>query len=199
MLGTLLVLMRCTSHPNSRDTAGELLWAICNSDGGCHPSFPLSIMAKQIVASTLTAGIGYGNAAGLLFKKGISGVPQGKIEEISTSAQSSTTQDDRDAITALKGVDDGVDPMEGMTEAEKEQEAERLFVLFDKLQKNPVISTQAADGSKQSLKEAIQGKYTEVDAGWAEKERREQEEQDQREEEEAIKELEAYKERMGRK
>jgi hypothetical protein len=159
----------------------------------------LSILAKQFAASTLTAEIGYGNAAGLLFKKGISGVPQGKIEEIPTSARSSITQDDRDAITALKGVDDGVDPMEGMTEAEKEQEAERLFVLFAKLQKNPVISTQNADGSKQSLKEAMQGKYSEVDAGWAEKERKEQEEQDQREEEEAIKELEAYKNRLGRK
>lgn len=33
LLGDLLRLMACSHHLQARDTAGELLWAICNGDG----------------------------------------------------------------------------------------------------------------------------------------------------------------------
>ena len=161
------------------------------------------------VASTLTAEIGYGNAAGLLFQKGISGPPPGKIVEIvdkplpsptldpTTTNTNSTTP--RNPITGIRDTDDDTDPLAGMTEAEKEREAERLFTLFDKLDKNPVVSTQGPDGSRKGLKEVMQDKYVEVDKGWAEKERREVQEEEEREEEEAMKDMAAYKARTGRR
>lgn len=91
------------------------------------------------------------------------------------------------------------DVLAGMTEEEKEREAERLFTLFDRMDKNPVISTQGANGEKKGVKDALREKYLEVDQGWGEKERSEREEEEKREEEEVAREMEAYRKRMGRK
>ncbi|ORY31806.1 guanine nucleotide exchange factor synembryn-domain-containing protein [Naematelia encephala] len=200
VLGDLLRLMQCATHPSSRDTAGELLWAICDSN-----------------PSTLNKEIGYGNAAGLLFRKGISGPPQATIEELSPDPDPHPDSDreeeeedqeqDRNPITALKASREG-DDLQNMSDAEKEKEAERLFVLFDRMDKNPIISAKTGQGSNaKSVKEAIRDEM-ERKAGNKEDEQEEEEEEEEQEEmrrkeeedeQEALRDLEAYRRRKSGK
>jgi hypothetical protein len=88
--------------------------------------------------------------------------------------------------------------MANWTDEQKEAEAERLFAVFDKMDRNPVISAQGPHGEKQGVKDALREKYMEVDAGWADKERKKQEEEEERDEREALREMEAYRKRVGR-
>lgn len=81
--------------------------------------------------------IGYGNAAGFLFSKGI------------TSASGEKATPDGSAINPITGMamEPGTAPQDEMTEEEREAEAERLFVLFDRLERtglgvNPVRRAQ---------------------------------------------------------
>ena len=39
LLGRLLRFMACHNHPQSKDTAGELLWAVCGRDGELFVSY----------------------------------------------------------------------------------------------------------------------------------------------------------------
>lgn len=89
--------------------------------------------------------------------------------------------------------------MADWTDEQKEREAERLFAVFDKMDRNPVISTQGPSGEKRGVKEAIQAKYAEVDETWGEKERKEREDEEKKDEEEVQKEMEAYRRRTGKK
>ena len=85
--------------------------------------------------------VGYANAAGYLFTKGIT-TPQ---------AAGATPTGTREDAVRRDGIPQNVDPMTGrfreekpdpfagMTDEEKEREAERLFVLFDRLNKTGVI------------------------------------------------------------
>lgn len=114
-----------------------------------------------------------------------------------------------------------------MTQEEKEREAERLFVLFDRIEKNPVLSMssdtgghpQSEDGDVKGKKEKGKGKEKKgfsikdmmrdkLESGemesWdlkeAEETRRMAEEEEKREEEEVGREMRRYKERKtGRK
>ncbi|WVW85027.1 hypothetical protein I302_107063 [Kwoniella bestiolae CBS 10118] len=219
-LGDLLRLMGCAGHIQCRNTAGELMWAICKGD-----------------AADLCVEIGYGNAAGILFQKGLSGPPPAKIEEIpepntsdiplksstsihiqpatptvpthysapSTSKTAGpSTKSERNPITSLSNHEDSRD-LEQITEEEKEREAERLFVLFDRLEKNPVISMNKSEeqgGGKVSMMDMMRDKLNSggfEDDDESVEERRKREEQDKRDEEEANREIEEYKRRLGRK
>lgn len=204
LLGTLLRFMACMNHPQSKSTAGELLWAVCDQDGA---SYIQRARAMELIkASTFSAEIGYGNAAGLLFQKGLSGPPPGKIQEISTpssaagqTSSSTSHQTPRNPITALQPPTRvEADPTTQWTDEEKEREAERLFAVFDKMDRNPVISAQGADGGKKGVKEAIQEKYLEVDKDWGERERKEREEEERRDEEDVKREMKAYRRRVGK-
>ena len=197
LLGTLLRFMTCTNHPQTRATAGELLWSIHDGDGKCSHKPALRGLTK---ASALCAEIGYGNAAGLLFTKGITGPPPGTITEIDEpeTKQSTEPESTRHPITALRDFPDPSAALSGMTEEEKEREAERLFAVFDKMDKNPVISTQGPDGTQKGVKDALRERYAAVDETWGDKEREEAEKQEKRDEEEAAKEMAAYRARMGK-
>lgn len=166
-------------------------------------------------ASTLNAEIGYGNAAGLLFTKGISAPPPGKIIEVDDETNppagrviSADTRPldvsadttfpssvPRHPITALEDFEDVKSALENMTEEEKEREAERLFGVFDRMDKNPVISARGPDGKEKGVKSALQEKYVEKEQEWEEKEARERREEEERDEAEALRDLEAYKRR----
>lgn len=158
-----------------------------------------------------SAEIGYGNAAGYLLTQGITAPPPGVVQEIhddhptitgpssatASAAGSSAVNEPRNPITAIRN-DATPDPTANWTDEQKEAEADRLFAVFDKMERNPVISAQGPNGEKKGVKDALREKYVEVDAGWADKERKEQEEEDERDEREALREMEAYKKRMGR-
>jgi hypothetical protein len=87
-------------------------------------------------ASKLTAQIGYGNAAGFLFNKGIM-APPGEMYDANGVL-----------LNPITGTDALLHPVDvDMTQEEKEREAERLFVLFDRLERsgmgvNPVRKAQ---------------------------------------------------------
>ncbi|TYJ58337.1 hypothetical protein B9479_000883 [Cryptococcus floricola] len=209
LLGNILRLMGCGGHTLSKVSAGEFMWAVCNGD-----------------ASDLSAEIGYGNAAGVLLEKGFSGPPPAKITElwdesslrpISMSGQPvshppdasspitiqpATPIEPRHPITGLQDRDDRQD-MNEMSDEEKEREAERLFALFDRMERNPVISMKSGEGQAKGIQDIMRDKLEkgELEA-WQgkddEAERRKQEEQEQIDETEALREIQQYKQRTGR-
>ncbi|OXM75967.1 hypothetical protein C364_06519 [Cryptococcus neoformans Bt63] len=225
LLGNILRLMTCAGHTQTRNAAGELMWAVCNGD-----------------ASHLCVEIGYGNAAGILFQKGLTGPPPAKVEEIEqhnpsqivkqlaksancrsdarspvTTVQPATlsststfsAQASRNPITGIENANQAAGDLDEMTQEEKEREAERLFILFDRMEKNPVISMKSGDdqdGQKrevQGLKDIMREKLENGDMDrWDRKdeqtERQRLEEEAQKDEEEAFRELAAYKRRTGK-
>ena len=90
-----------------------------------------------VVASTLASYVGYGNVAGFLFQKGIMGAP-GAPSGGSAGAPAETT--DGVPINPITGVAQK-DTTSGpeMSDEEKEREAEKLFVLFDRLERMGAI------------------------------------------------------------
>jgi len=158
--------------------------------------------------STLSVEIGYGNAAGLLFRKGVSGPGPARIEEIDdtpvpsifSKRQIAAVQpDERHPITSLRSTNDTTSAADEMTEEEKEREAERLFVLFERMEKNPIISASSGIGERQGIKEVMREKMVNGKGDeWDEEERRRMEEENRRDEDEARKEMEAYRRRVGR-
>lgn len=193
LLGTLLRLMQGAAQVQSRDTAGELLWVICDSDRK-FPTFPATRRHLKLIfqAATLSKEIGYGNAAGLLFRKGLGGPPEAKIEEITEDEQARPIQ--RHPITSIQESDPEDDPLAGLTQEEKEREAERLFVLLDRMERNPVIS--ASTGAKDIMRQKLERGELEDDQPAEERERQEREKRD---EEEAMADLRRYKDRMGKR
>ena len=87
-----------------------------------------------IVVNSFVNYFGYGNVAGYLFQRGIMTNPEGG----STLARSRSTSH-IDPITGEIRRDEEENPFAKMTDEEKEQEAERFFVLFEKLNATGVI------------------------------------------------------------
>ncbi|KAJ3321459.1 hypothetical protein HDV06_004128 [Boothiomyces sp. JEL0866] len=114
-------LIRCLTAVhllNTRDFICELMITLCDND------------SDQFVAY-----VGYGNAAGFLYNKGIP----------SKFSKSNLSEEEHDSnIDPITGTikQDKPSPWEGMTDEEKERESERLFVLFDRLNKTGVIKVE---------------------------------------------------------
>ncbi|KAI0706917.1 guanine nucleotide exchange factor [Cerioporus squamosus] len=120
LLGRLLRLLASVHHAKLKNAVGEMLYAICDSD-----------------ASTLASYVGYGNVAGFLFNKGIMSAPPPPAG--SSGASAPTTTPSGAPINPITGVvEKPTAPIE-MSEEEKEREAEKLFVLFDRLEKSGAI------------------------------------------------------------
>ncbi|KAI0693485.1 guanine nucleotide exchange factor [Cytidiella melzeri] len=119
-LGRCLRLLGCINHAHTKISVGEMLYAICDSD-----------------AAALAAYVGYGNVAGFLFQKGIMGAP-GAPSSSSVGAPSATA--DGVPINPITGVAQTQQPLgPEMSDEEKEREAEKLFVLFDRLERMGAI------------------------------------------------------------
>ena len=122
VLGRCMRLMSCVYFPRLKDAIGEWMYVLAGEDG-----------------STLSALIGYGNAAGYLFNKGILSAPPPPPSTASTSGGASISVPEN--VNPITGTlnreveDDGPE----MTEEEKEREAEKLFVLFDRLEKSGMV------------------------------------------------------------
>ena len=86
------------------------------------------------LASTLASYVGYGNVAGFLFNKGImSAPPAGGHGPPATTADGTPIN----PITGVAQKQDDSGPQ--MTDEEKEREAEKLFVLFDRLERSGAL------------------------------------------------------------
>ncbi|KAK2466335.1 hypothetical protein APHAL10511_001977 [Amanita phalloides] len=116
ILGRCLRVLGSVYHPRLRDSVGEMLFAMADSN-----------------ANTLSALVGYGNVAGYLFNKGILNVPPPTTNTINASL---TTPNGRpiNPITGTTEKPESSTP--DMTDEEKEREMEKLFVLFDRLEKS---------------------------------------------------------------
>ncbi|KAK0231400.1 guanine nucleotide exchange factor [Armillaria fumosa] len=117
MLGRCLRLMGSVYHPRLKDSVGEMLFAMSDSD-----------------ARILSSLVGYGNVAGFLFNKGIMSAPG---SEDPSSAE--PTAPDGKVINPITGNTMEKPELPEMTEEEKEQEMEKLFVLFDRLEKSGAL------------------------------------------------------------
>ncbi|KAE9406126.1 hypothetical protein BT96DRAFT_915621 [Gymnopus androsaceus JB14] len=111
-LGRSVRLLRSVYHIRLKATIGELLYTVCDSD-----------------PSILSSLVGYGNVAGFLFNKGIMSAPPPP----STDPRSA-----RRVVNPITGTYDTgpQDIVEEMTEEEKEMEMDKLFVLFDRLERS---------------------------------------------------------------
>lgn len=101
-------LLKLTSSPslNLKTAVSELMFVLSDKD-----------------AETLTKNIGYGFAAGFLSARGL-GVPQ--------NTEESGFNSEINPITGQRWDAEPVDTGPPMTQEEKEREAERLFVLFER-------------------------------------------------------------------
>ena len=92
----------------------------------------LSNSRHTFTATTLSALVGYGNVAGYLFNKGILSAPPPNTSTTNPSLTTSSGQ----PINPITGTTERPKPdAPEMTEEEKEREMEKLFVLFDRLEK----------------------------------------------------------------
>ncbi|KAF8122805.1 guanine nucleotide exchange factor [Boletus edulis] len=130
LLGRCLRLLQSVYHTRLKRVCGEMFFAMCDCD-----------------ATTLSGYLGYGNVAGFLFQKGVVSPPAR-----STTSGPLTTTAGGLPINPITGtIEKEHEPID-MTDEEKEQETEKLFVLFDRLEK-----TGALPPSQNPIRKAIQG------------------------------------------
>ncbi|KAL0080077.1 guanine nucleotide exchange factor [Phycomyces blakesleeanus] len=114
----LIRLMTCALLPQTRDAVSELLWILCDEQ-----------------ASEFTQQVGYGNAIGFLVNKGI---PMAAPTDSNGPRDQNTNP-----ITGQRLEDEDQGPsLADMTDEEKEREAERLFVLFERLKKTGLVDVE---------------------------------------------------------
>lgn len=111
-------LIRCTNSyltPQISELGGSILYALSDNK-----------------AATFVANIGLGYASGFLINHKIPIPPSSKITELDTNINPITGQFNKKQET----------PLDDMTDEDKEREAERLFVLFERLKQNGIINVE---------------------------------------------------------
>nr|XP_004571454.2 synembryn-A [Maylandia zebra] len=108
------------------------------------------VLCKENV-SRFVKYTGYGNAAGLLATRGLLGGQGPRTSDTQYSSDSDSDTEEyrqvKDRINPVTGRVEAEqpDPMEGMTEEEKEEEAKRLIMLFNKLSRDNIIQPMGVD------------------------------------------------------
>jgi len=116
-LGRCLRLLQSVYHSRLNRVCGEMFFAMCDCD-----------------ATTLSGYLGYGNVAGFLFQKGVVSAPA----RPSTSGAPLTTATGLPINPITGTIETEHEPIP-MTEEEKEREAEKLFILFERLEKTGAL------------------------------------------------------------
>jgi hypothetical protein len=130
-LGRALRLLGSVYHPRLKDAIGGMLFAMCDSDGKVLLIALHLALTATALALSLSSHVGYGNVAGFLFNKGLRNVPSASMASLTTPSGETV-----DPITGIvRSIPSDVD----MTEEEKQREAEKLFVLFDRLEKSGAL------------------------------------------------------------
>ncbi|KAG0695447.1 guanine nucleotide exchange factor [Suillus ampliporus] len=117
LLGRCLRLLASVYHTRLKDAMGEMLYAMCDSN-----------------ATTLAGYFGYGNVAGFLFHKGVVSAPPASATSGGPPITASGLP-----INPITGTVEHPSESIDMTDEEKEHEAEKLFVLFDRLEKTGAL------------------------------------------------------------
>lgn len=114
--------------------------------------------------------VGYGNAAGFLLTKGFSAPSEPAAATPSSSSSTSGPTAKAHVVSPMTALEaDPSTPMHDpdMTEADKEREAERLFVLFERIRRNPAVSLgggEGADGTLDPVRSAVEsGRFEAMD------------------------------------
>lgn len=140
-------LVRLMTHVDTdvKDCAAEFLFVLCKES------------VSRFIKYT-----GYGNAAGLLAARGL--LRGGRDSGIYSEDEDSETEEYKEfksRINPITGVveEERPDPMEGMTEEQKEYEAMKLVKMFDKLSRSSIIQPMQLDmdgNMKQMTEEDLQ-------------------------------------------
>ncbi|KAG2130462.1 guanine nucleotide exchange factor [Suillus bovinus] len=117
LLGRCLRLLASVYHSRLKDSMGEMLYAMCDSN-----------------ATSLAGYFGYGNVAGFLFHKGVVSAPPVSVTSGAPPITASGLP-----INPITGTIEHPSETIDMTDEEKEREAEKLFVLFDRLEKTGAL------------------------------------------------------------
>lgn len=141
----LLRLSTSAVAPNIRESISSLLFEVSNKD-----------------ATSFVRNVGYGFAAGFLMTHNLP-VPENALKGENGSEDLGgrlTTIDGKEInpVTGQRRDMEPKDPGPEMTDEEKEREAERLFVLFERLKATGVVNV--VNPVKQALQE---GRFEEVD------------------------------------
>ncbi|XP_029697717.1 chaperone Ric-8A isoform X2 [Takifugu rubripes] len=135
-------LVRLMTHVDTdvKDAAAEFLFVLCKEN------------VSRFIKYT-----GYGNAAGLLVTRGL--LAGGRGSGFYSDDEDSDTEEYREAKTQINPVtgvveEEQPDPMEGMTEEQKEYEAIKLIKMFEKLSRTSVIQPMqlGTDGKMRAMK-----------------------------------------------
>ncbi|KAH8397816.1 hypothetical protein KR222_002762 [Zaprionus bogoriensis] len=129
-----------------RDLSAELLFVLCKEDVG------------RMIKYT-----GYGNAAGLFAKRGVLDCRRIEGTEYSSDSEDSDTEEYKQQQQAFNPVLGCVEqpkrnPLEGMSEEQKEYEAVQLVNLLEKLRKDGIVQPALIDkdGKPQPLEHILQ-------------------------------------------
>ncbi|KAJ7047945.1 guanine nucleotide exchange factor [Mycena alexandri] len=138
LLGRCLRLLGSVYHARLKDSVGEMLFVICDSD-----------------ATTMSTLFGYGNVAGFLFNKGIMNAPPPPSASSTTPAGLAAAAAEN--INPITGTaQEAREPVPEMTEEEKEREMEKLFVVFDRLERRGEIAPES-NPIRQAIRKAAMG------------------------------------------
>ncbi|KAJ5579813.1 uncharacterized protein N7459_005798 [Penicillium hispanicum] len=121
-LASKLLRLSTTPYPNLKTAISELMFVLSGKD-----------------AENLTRRIGYGFAAGFLASRGLE-VPQSAGEAFATNPNGLDAE--VNPITGQRWTAEPTDPEPPMTTEEKEREAERLFVLFERARANGLLTVE---------------------------------------------------------
>ncbi|KAF8151923.1 guanine nucleotide exchange factor [Mycena galopus ATCC 62051] len=137
-LGRCLRLLGSVYHAKLKTYVGQMLFAMCDSD-----------------AATMSTLLGYGNVAGFLFTMGIMTAPPAPTPTASTSAALSAAAAEN--INPITGTAQGARaPDPEMSPEEKEREMEKLFVLFDRLERTGTLPP-SQNPIRRAIEQAAQG------------------------------------------
>jgi len=122
----------------------------------------LFVLCKENVGR-LIKHTGYGNAAGLLARRGLMAGGRGAATDYSSEEEESDSEEyraGRDKVNPVTGCEEkkGPSPFEGMSEEQKEHEAIKLVNLMDKMMGAGVIQpcTLGADGRPEAIQHVLQ-------------------------------------------
>ncbi|SNX88010.1 uncharacterized protein MEPE_06721 [Melanopsichium pennsylvanicum] len=171
VLGRLVRLMSSVTLVRSARASGEVLLALCDGE-----------------AKVMSEKIGYGPCAGFLMNTGLAcALPSGVK---GSEGSNGRVVDPITGVYEATEEEKAMDEINTMTEEEKEAEAEKLFVLFDRLNKTGVVQVRHPMATAKD-----EGRFEEVDENVDKEERERIEKEDEEVESQVEREMAAYKKR----
>lgn len=142
----LIGFLHAITLPNIRQTVSDLFFVLCDEDGNVKKVHSLlnydTNCLRLHAAEKLVTYLGYGHTAGYLHQRGL-------VPSLPASSSSSTSNTPHiNPITGEYDKQSAEDEWNKLTDEEKEREAEKLFVLFERLNRTGVISVRPQMGGQ---------------------------------------------------